>query len=365
MRVLMTADTVGGVWQYALQLATLLSRQGVRVMLATMGPEPSAVQRAEAAAVPRLVLRTSTFALEWMEQPWGDVDAAAQWLRQLETEFLPDVVHLNGYAHAGVSWHAPTLVVAHSCVLSWWNAVHGSPPPAEWDEYVVRVRAGLLAATTVVAPTQAMADALTRIYHLQRPVSVIPNCRDADDWRPSRKEPFIFSAGRAWDPAKNVSMLNRVAADLDWPILVAGAMNGSINASQTAGVNWVGHLDAHALTDWMGRASVYVMPARYEPFGLSVLEAALCGCALVLGDIPSLRENWSGVAQFVHPDDADELRRILQDLITDPAKRTSLGDAARDRGERFSPTSHVAAYERLYREMVTAHGRTPHSTRTL
>ncbi len=33
------------------------------------------------------------------------------------------------------------------------------------------------------------------------------------------------------------------------------------------------------------------LPARYEPFGLSVLEAALSGCALVLGDIPSLRES--------------------------------------------------------------------------
>jgi hypothetical protein len=47
-----------------------------------------------------------------------------------------------------------------------------------------------------------------------------------------------------------------------------------------------------------------VLPARYEPFGLSVLEAALSGCALVPGDIASLRGNWDGVAEFVCPDDA-------------------------------------------------------------
>src|SRR5690625_7216151 len=36
---------------------------------------------------------------------------------------------------------------------------------------------------------------------------------------------------------------------------------------------------------WLRQASVFVMPSRYEPFGLSVLEAALSGCALILSDI--------------------------------------------------------------------------------
>ena len=44
----MTADAVGGVWTYALDLAGGLSRHGVETMLAVLGPEPSAEQRAEA-----------------------------------------------------------------------------------------------------------------------------------------------------------------------------------------------------------------------------------------------------------------------------------------------------------------------------
>ena len=43
--------------------------------------------------------------------------------------------------------------------------------------------------------------------------------------------------------------------------------------------------------------------ARYEPFGLAVLEAAQAGCALVLSDIPTFRELWNGAAQFVPPGD--------------------------------------------------------------
>ena len=50
-------------------------------------------------------------------------------------------------------------------------------------------------------------------------------------------------------------------------------------------------LSGEDIRPWFARAGIYALPAVYEPFGLSVLEAALSGCALVLGDIPSLARN--------------------------------------------------------------------------
>jgi glycogen(starch) synthase len=366
MRVLMTADAVGGVWQYTVQLAALLAARGWDVMIATMGPPPSDAQRGEAAAIPRLTLCTSAYALEWMPDPWHDVDRAAGWLLQLESEFAPDIVHLNGYAHADLPWRAPTAVVMHSCVCSWWEAIHGTRPPPEWDEYVSRVKGGLMAATALAAPTQTMASAAMAIYGVHRDVRVIPNGRDARSFTPRTKEQFVLSAGRVWDVAKNVAMLDSVAAELPWPVYVAGDTHSPDGAARPFdGVRPLGRLDAPALAEWMVRAAIYALPARYEPFGLSVLEAALSGCALVLGDIPSLRENWSGVAHFVHPERRDELGEVLRLLIADPATCAALGRAARHRAERFSTATHVAEYERLYREMVTAHGRLTHQARAL
>ena len=46
MRVLMTADAVGGVWTYALDLSAALAEHDISVVLATMGPRPNAAQRA-------------------------------------------------------------------------------------------------------------------------------------------------------------------------------------------------------------------------------------------------------------------------------------------------------------------------------
>jgi hypothetical protein len=124
-RVLMTADTVGGVWSHALELAAGLGRRGVQVALATMGAPPSDLQRAQVAALPTVTLHESSYRLEWMADPWRDVRAAGDWLLRLERQLQPDLVHLNQFAFGALPFVAPTVLVAHSCVLSWWRAVYG------------------------------------------------------------------------------------------------------------------------------------------------------------------------------------------------------------------------------------------------
>jgi glycogen(starch) synthase len=122
-KVLMTADTVGGVWTYAIDLARGLAERGVEVALATMGDPLNDSQREKADRIPRLRVFESTFKLEWMEEPWRDVEKAAEWLLRLEDRVRPDLIHLNGYAHGALPWSAPKVMVGHSCVLSWWRAV--------------------------------------------------------------------------------------------------------------------------------------------------------------------------------------------------------------------------------------------------
>src|SRR5690348_12181674 len=112
MKILMTADAVGGVWSYALELARALAPSGVELVLATMGPLPSAAQREEAARCRNLRLETSEYRLEWMQDPWSDVERAGDWLLALARREQPDLVHLNGYVHAALPWQMPVCVVA-------------------------------------------------------------------------------------------------------------------------------------------------------------------------------------------------------------------------------------------------------------
>lgn len=349
-RVLMTADTVGGVWTYSLDLARGLAARGIEVSLATMGRALTDDQWDQARAIPGLQVYESEFKLEWMDDPWSDIKRAARWLLTLQDAISPDIVHLNGYCHAGLRWSAPTVVVCHSDVLSWWQAVRGSAAPEEWSRYAAEVQRGLRAAKLVVAPTRAMLNEADRLYGPFQRSLVIPNAREASDFFAGDKEAFVFSAGRFWDEAKNIQALDAVASGLPWPVYVAGDEVSTSNSK----LRRLGRLPATEIVQWLSRASIYALPARYEPFGLSILEAALSGCALVLGDIPSLRENWSDCALFVDPENPEMLREAIQRLIDHPELRRSMGEAAQRRGHCFGVQEFTQLYVDAYEELREA-----------
>ncbi|WBY02635.1 glycosyltransferase family 4 protein [Ramlibacter tataouinensis] len=343
--ILLTADTVGGVWTYAVELARALGPFGIDVHLATMGGPLRAHQRDELDRLPHVSLHESRFALEWMPDPWREVDAAADWLLALERRWQPQLVHLNQFAFGALPFAAPTLLVAHSCVPSWWRAVHGTRAPAGWDGYRGRVAAGLRGAGLVAAPTAAMLAALRAEHGFHGEAVVLPNGRDPALFPIGAKEPFVFAAGRFWDEAKNLAALQAVAPRLPWPVCVAGScVHPDGRELRPAGVQALGELAPREVAAHMACASIYALPAYYEPFGLSVLEAALSGCALVLGDIASLREVWGDAAVYVKPDDTLALHEVLQQLIARPDPRSRLAAAAHRRALRFSPRAMAEAW---------------------
>jgi glycogen(starch) synthase len=362
-RVLMTADTIGGVWTYAVDLARALGAEGVEVALATMGGPASPEQRREAGAVSTLELFESNYRLPWMDDPWEDVQAAGHWLLDLATRISPDVIHLNEPVHGALPWSAPTVAVGHSCVLSWWEAVWKSPAPHTWNRYRNEMSRGLRSVNEVVAPSAPMLEALRRYYQVANG-RVIPNGRYADHFRPGAKDALVFAAGRLWDPAKNLLALDQVAAGLTWPIYVAGdsrhpGWNDSVSIDH---LHLLGRLSSNAVASWHQRASIYAFPARYEPFGLSVLEAALAGCALVLGDLPTLRELWDGVALFVPPEEPETLRVAIGALIDDHGLRQALAMRARRRALTLTPSRMARAYLQVYSDLLTrrrTHGEVP------
>ncbi len=361
MRLLLSADTMGGVWTFALELARALGGQKVeKIALATMGAPLSPQQRAEVALLPHVQVYESGYKLEWMDDPWDDVARAGDWLLEVERAFRPDVVHLNGtLSHGALAWQSPVLVAAHSCVTSWWQAVknEAAPPPA-WDRYRHEVGRGLRAADMVVAPTRALLKTLERNYGPLPRTSVVPNGRDAARFLPAvQKQPFVLAAGRVWDEAKNIAALAHVAPGLPWPVYVAGEAErpggGSAETGRIPNLHFSGRLAPDCLAGYLSRAAIYALPARYEPFGLSVLEAGLAGCALVLGDIASLREVWgSDAALFVPPDDPDALRDAICRLITRPAERERLAARAHARALAYSPERMARGYQAAYASLA-------------
>jgi glycogen(starch) synthase len=371
-RILMTADAVGGIWSYALDLIRELAPYGVEVLLAVMGQAPDHSQQQEAARIRNLNLVAKSFPLEWYGSVSGkDIESSGAWLRLLASDFRPDIIHVNGYAPAAGEWNVPTVVVAHSCVYSWWSSVHGEMPPSEWIPYRNRVIAGLESASAVIAPTQWMLRTLQSEYGVTlRKPKVIRNFSTLSVL-PAPKEPFVFSCGRLWDESKNMLLLEQIASSIDWPLHVAGSLAGPQGASEKfseprqsgsgtrelsqpgtganrSGALLDGLLSRSEVSRRLARAGIFAHPAKYEPFGLAVLEAAQNGCALVLAEIPPLRELWNGCALFASPDDAKQWTECLNRLARDSSLRQDLASKALKRSGQYGAVSAAAQYIEVY-----------------
>ena len=287
----------------------------------------------------------------------GRRSAAGKWLLGLEASLEPDLIHLNGYCLGALDWSAPLLIAGHSCLFSWYSAVKGFAPCKKEKRYHLAVAEGLRGADAVTAPTRAMLDALKAHYGQFCAAPAIYNGRNPAEFAPLMKKPLILSAGRLWDEAKNIKALSRVSGQVAWPIFVAGETRHPDGCFRNlTGVNCLGQLAPEILAQWMGRSAIYALPARYEPFGLSVLEAALAQCALVLGDIPSLRELWHGAALFVPPDDSRAVGKAITSLIEDRALRERLAAQAHKRAVLLTPQRMAKKYFALYSSLLHCAG---------
>jgi glycogen(starch) synthase len=119
-------------------------------------------------------------------------------------------------------------------------------------------------------------------------------------------------------------------------------------------VTSLGRLSSETLSWWFSRAAIFILPAHYEPFGLSALEAALSGCALVLGDTASLREIWDDAALFVRPDDPEHILVSLLELIGNSSLRADFSRRAQRRARLFTTERMAQEYMDLYAKLLRA-----------
>ena len=123
-------------------------------------------------------------------------------------------------------------------------------------------------------------------------------------------------------------------------------------AVQFRNLHAVGTQTDRQIGRWLAARPVFVSAALYEPFGLAVLEAAAAGCPLVLSDIPTFRELWSGVAAFVDPEDAEGFAQTARLVVQDDFARAEMGRRAQRRARRYTVEAMTGRMARLYAELT-------------
>jgi glycosyltransferase involved in cell wall biosynthesis len=359
MRVLLTTDTVGGVWTFTRELAVGLLQLGNEVALVSFGGFPSREQTRWCRAMRTRYggafrFDSSPAPLEWM--PANDLAyvGAEPLLLRVADEFLPQLLHSNQFCFGSLPLAIPRLVTAHSDVLSWASACRpeGLDVSPWLTQYRILVNRGLEAADAVVAPTQWMLRELHCHFPIRCESHVILNGRSIDGSAANQTRALqAVCAGRLWDEAKNVAILSEL--DCPLPIVIAGsASQESLQAPKfSPNVTFAGKLDEEDLLALFGKSSVYVATSIYEPFGLAPLEAALCGCAIVANDIASLREVWADGAQYFENPDA--LNRVLTELSESQMLLERCRRASLQRAMRFTRDRMVTSYLALYNNLLS------------
>ena len=107
-------------------------------------------------------------------------------------------------------------------------------------------------------------------------------------------------------------------------------------AAAAAGVRSLGYVDDADLPGLYAGARAFVLPSRYEGFGLTCLEAMACGTPVVAANRAALPETCGDAALLVDPDDGDALTRAVLIAAGDGATREALRSAGLRRAAQFS-----------------------------
>ncbi len=364
MHVLVTADTVGGVWTYARELVTGLVRRGVRVTLVSFGEIPTQSQTEWLDGLQNVDFRPTAFRLEWMQDAEQDLAASSEYLHSVIEDVKPELLHLNQYCYGSLPGSVPRVVVAHSDVVSWWVAVHGEEPrETKWLRwYRDTLVRGLNRADAVVAPSHWMLEAVATHHAHPANGSVIYNGRNPMLFNPHMtKEDMAVSVGRLWDSGKQVSLLAQ--NDHSLPVFILGSeqhpdaqFRSELAAGGTrASVHFRGPQSEAQIRHYFGRASLYVATSRYEPFGLAPVEAALSRCAIVANDIPAFHEIWGDTVCYFRYNDAQSLQQAIARLHHDRQLRLTYANMAYFRAKQnYTADRMVDDYMALYRSLVPA-----------
>ncbi|HXU18288.1 MAG TPA: glycosyltransferase family 4 protein [Terriglobales bacterium] len=363
MHVLITTDTLNGNWTYTRELVSGLITRGFRITLVSFGGIPLPEQTAWMERLYGLTYHPTAFRLDWMQEGQHDFTDASEYLCSVIREAKPDIFHSNHLCYGALPLAIPRVVVAHGDLITWWQAVHGREPTASpWLRwYRQTISEGMAAASVVVAPNEWLLNSVRACYGPGRREHVIHHGRNPIFFNPyTAKEDSVLAVGRLLDPAKQVGLLTQRMQP--YPVCIVGdeepPANRSVRADVrfqdgTSGVALRGPQSEAQMRLLYSKAAVFAGTSRYETSGMNILEAALSRCALVLNDIPSLRELWGNAALYFQTNDPENLADTIRIFSDDPQLRRNFANRAFQRArECFNAHRMTDNYVQLYHSVM-------------
>lgn len=139
------------------------------------------------------------------------------------------------------------------------------------------------------------------------------------------KENFCFHVSNLNAQNKNVPRLIEAAKKYGFRLILGGSVRGDEGMKQleaiiagNENITYTGQLTDEELRSYYMRAKVFALPSLWEGVGMVALEAAACGCGIVMTNHGAPKEYYSGLAELVNPKSIDEIGRAVMKLLDAP-----------------------------------------------
>jgi len=356
-------ETVGGIEQVIAQLGAALVSMGDESRIFTLSPtaQPRVLKRAEGE------VHRSRTTVEFASTPLS-IEAFGEFRRQLA---WADVVHYQfpwpfaDILHLASHCRKPSVVSYQSDVVRQKVLLRAYTPV---------MRHFLRSVSAVVATSPQYVASSSVLARLGPAVRIIPNGIDEASyprpgaerlahWRQNVGEGFFLFVG-VLRYYKGLESLLHAAKSFRGQIVIAGTgpeaepLEKHAARERLGNVRFLGAVTEEDKMCLLQLARGFVFPShlRSEAFGMSLVEAAMCGKPMVSCEIGTGTSfiNEDGVTgHAVAPEDPEALRNAMHRLMDDPVTAQAMGRAARRRFEALFTAQRMAgAYHALYRELA-------------
>jgi glycosyltransferase involved in cell wall biosynthesis len=289
-------------------------------------------------------------------------------LRALLTEIQPDIA-LAMMTTANVllalaSWGLPTIKTIGS------NRNHPPMRPVGTLWHVLRkFTYGLLDANTAMSSEGRdwikQYTCSKRVVAMPNPVSWPLPLLEPHIPPPETNRRRIIGVGRLVEVKGFAALINAFGAlaekHLEWDLIILG--EGPLRPALENQVEQLGLQSRISLPgragnvgEWYAKADVYVLSSKFEGFPNTLVEAMAYGLAPVSFDCDTgprdiIRHEIDGL--LVPAQNADELTKALDKVMSDDALRKKYAEKALEVRERFSMVNIVAQWEKLFSELLS------------
>ena len=235
------------------------------------------------------------------------------------------------------------------------------------------VRRSVTAADRIIVNTQFIKDEVMTLYGIQpEKIDIVPLAPGGNYYqnrhapRPAKirrftEKNYVLYVGTV-EPRKNLRTLikafREVRSKHDLSLIIAGKLgwlyDDIISYPGELGIRddviFTEYVSERTVLQLYNNALIFVYPSSYEGFGLPPLEAMACGVPVIISDIPPLMEVAGDAALTFKKDDAEDLAKVMEQLITSGSLRADLVRKGAKKAEGYSwkkvAASTVKTYEK-------------------